>query len=78
MAASRSGDRDLGFAGMIAAGMTPEDAYAEIRRDLHAGGGIEIIRYLQGTEHGRAALECAAQDWARHGFAPPWEQPAGD
>lgn len=63
----------LGFAGMVAAGVSPEVAWEEIHRDATSDLTRPIFDHLRSTDDGRAALECAAQRWAELGFPPPWE-----
>jgi hypothetical protein len=69
-----NGDRRLGFIGMIRAGMTPAEAWQDIRDSLIAEpGAIDVVAGLKSTEEGRAALEKSRADWARYNLAPPWE-----
>ena len=66
-------ERRLGFAGMIAAGMTPEQAWASIRADAERPESRAIFAELNSTADGRAALECARAAWARHGLPAPFD-----
>jgi hypothetical protein len=66
---------DLGFAGLLAAGLTPVEAWAEVRKTTAHPAVRAIIADLASTEDGRAALEFSRQRWARHGLRPPWEDP---
>jgi hypothetical protein len=73
-AAAVSGDRELGFAGLLAAGKTPQEAWQVIRDGLMADpGAMAVIAALTETEDGRASLEWSRAGWARHGLTPPWE-----
>ena len=66
--------RDLGFAGLLQAGLSAEQARERIRADLAAEpGALDIIRDLERTEDGRAALAWSRGQWAAHGLTPPWE-----
>lgn len=68
--------RGLGFAGLIRAGVTPEEAWAEIRAEVHADPDTAaIITDLASTPEGRGALEWSRLQWAQHGLEPPWELP---
>jgi hypothetical protein len=67
------GDRELGFAGMIAAGTDPAEAWGSIRAECSEPAVRAIFDDLRATADGRDALACAAAAWARHGFPPPWE-----
>ena len=59
--------RDLGFAGMLAAGIDPRDAYEQVRA---------VLAELHRTPDGRAALAYSRARWAAYGFPPPWEEVA--
>ena len=62
-------ERDLGFAGMVAAGVPPESAWQAIRDDLVAcPGALALLRQLDPD-----SLRWARQRWAAHGLPPPWE-----
>jgi hypothetical protein len=65
--------RDLGFAGLLAAGLTPEEAWDEIRPDSISPAVQAIIADLATTREGREALALSREQWAGHGLAPPWE-----
>jgi hypothetical protein len=66
--------RQLGLAGLLAAGRTPAEARAEIRADLLAEpGALDIIRDMGRDAEGRAALAWSREQWARYGLAPPWD-----
>jgi hypothetical protein len=69
-----SPDRDLGLAGLLATGWSPEEAREIIRADLAASGGLAIIAGMETTADGRAALEWSRQQWAKYHLAPPWEE----
>jgi len=64
-----SGERELGFAGMIAAGMTPEAAWQSIRDDVAADRGALALLHLLDEQ----AVEQSRRDWARYGLPLPWE-----
>jgi hypothetical protein len=64
---------DLGFDGLLQAGYTPEEAWAEIRADCHDPSVRSIFAGLEATEEGRAALEWSRQQWAARGLSAPWE-----
>jgi hypothetical protein len=67
-------DHQLGFRGLLAAGRTPAEAWKIIHDDLTANtGAVLIIRDMEQTQDGRAALEWSRLEWAQHGLAPPWE-----
>lgn len=68
-----SGDRELGFAGMLAVGMDPQEAYDLIRQESNHPGVRAIIAELRESEQGRAALEYSRQRWAEYGLTPPWD-----
>jgi hypothetical protein len=64
----------LGFQGLLDAGHTPAEAWRIIRADLNAEpGALRVIRGLEATPEGRAALAWSRQQWAAHGLTPPWE-----
>lgn len=67
------GDHELGFAGMIAAGMTSAEAWQAIRDDINTPEVRAIFADMASTADGRAALECARAAWARHGLSAPWD-----
>jgi hypothetical protein len=63
-----------GYAGMVAAGADPREAWEAIRAELAAGPETRaVIAALAGDEEGRAALAYSRERWAVHGFPPPWE-----
>jgi hypothetical protein len=71
---------DLGFAGLLAEGLSPADAWQAIRDDLAAEpAALAVIAELDRDEEGRAALAWSRQQWAAHGLAPPWDglEPGG-
>ena len=64
-----AGDRELGLAGVLGAGMPPEAAWQIIRDDLAADpGALALVRQLD-----PASLEWSRQQWARYGLPVPWE-----
>jgi hypothetical protein len=65
----------LGWAGLVAAGYTPDQAWQMIRADAKHPAVRAIIAELDRTEDGRAALAWSRDQWAGHGFEPPWESP---
>jgi hypothetical protein len=66
--------RDLGFAGMLAAGIDPRDAYEQVRAACSDPAVRAVLAELQRTPEGRAALAYSRQRWAAYGFPPPWEE----
>jgi hypothetical protein len=68
--------RELGFAGLVAEGLTPAEAW-QIIHDETGPEARAIFADLATTEDGRAALEWARGRWAAHGLPPPWEDPPG-
>ena len=67
---------EMGFLGLIEMGMTPAEAWQVIHDDLLAEpGALRLIKALEGTEGGRAALLGSRQRWSAHGLPPPWEEP---
>jgi hypothetical protein len=70
-------DRDLGFAGMVAAGMSPAEAWQVIRDDLLAEPRVlAMLRDMERdpTPAVRAALDYSRQRWAEHGLRAPWDE----
>ena len=67
-------DRELGFAGMLAAGIDPRDAYEQVRAACADPGVRAVLAELQRTPDGRAALAYSRARWAAYGLAPPWEE----
>ena len=66
---------DLGFAGLIAAGYTPEEAWSMIRRDCYHPAVRAIIAELRESPEGRDTLEWSRLEWAQRGMTPPWDLP---
>ena len=66
---------DLGFTGLLAAGYTPAEAWAEIRETSGDPEVRAIIADLRTTPEGRAALDWSREQWAAHGLTPPWDLP---
>lgn len=66
-------DRMLGYAGMIAAGMTPVEAWQEIRAAAMDPEVRPIFAEMERTEEGREALDCARAAWARKGLPAPFD-----
>lgn len=61
--------REPGFAGMTAAGVSPADAWQQIRDDLIAcPGALALLQQLDPD-----SLRWSRQRWAAHGLPPPWE-----
>lgn len=75
MTAAAPDPDELGFTGLIAAGRTPEEAWAEIRAGLQDPEVRAIIADLGTTEEGRAALAWSREQWAEHGMIAPWDLP---
>jgi hypothetical protein len=69
-------DRELGFAGMLAAGVEPPDAWEQLRAQARDPAVRAILAELQRTPHGRAVLEHSRARWAARGFPPPWQEPS--
>lgn len=63
---------DLGYEGLLLAGMTPAQAWQEIH-DSMTPEARAIIADLRTDPEGRAALEYSRQRWALRGLRPPWE-----
>lgn len=71
---ARDADRVPGFAGMLAAGASPEAAWQEIRDTLAAApDACAVIAGLRDTPEGRLTLEWSRAAWARQGLPAPWE-----
>jgi hypothetical protein len=66
--------RNLGFAGLLAAGVDPQEAYQQVRALCADPAVRAVLVELQRTSEGRAALDSSRQRWAAYGFPPPWEQ----
>jgi hypothetical protein len=66
-------ERELGFAGLLAAGCTPAQAWESCRRSAQDPDVRAIIADLATTPEGRAALDWSRLEWAQHGLRPPWE-----
>ncbi len=64
---------ELGFAGMLAAGVDPHAAWARIRATAQDPAVQAIVAELRRTPQGRAALEYSRRRWAAYGLPPPWE-----
>lgn len=64
---------DLGFRGLLMAGLTADQAWAEVHRTSQLPEVQAIIADLLGTPEGRDALEWSRLQWAQHGLPPPWE-----
>lgn len=66
--------RELGFAGMLAAGMTPAEAWQLIRADLTASPEARAIYAgLETDPDGRAALAWSRAQWAAKGLPAPFD-----
>jgi hypothetical protein len=65
---------DLGFAGMLAAGVDPRDADERIRAACRDPLVRAVVAELRRTPEGRAALAYSRARWAAYGFPPPWEE----
>jgi hypothetical protein len=66
-------DRELGMAGLLMAGYTPEQAWREIRKAAIQRDVQAIIAGLRRTPDGLAALRLSRRQWARYGLPPPWD-----
>ena len=66
-------EAELGFAGMLAAGVDPHAAWARIRATAQDPAVQAIVAELARTPQGRAALAHSRARWAAYGLPPPWE-----
>lgn len=64
----------LGYAGLVATGATPDAAFDEIAADTDDPTVQAIFAHLQSTPEGRAMLEDAKAQWAALGLPAPWER----
>ena len=65
---------DLGFLGLVDAGMTPAEAWQVIHDDLEREpGALAIIKDLDRDPQGQEVLAVSRRQWAAHGLPPPWE-----
>jgi hypothetical protein len=71
-------DQELGFAGMLAAGVGPQAAWEQVRARAHDPGVQAIIAELRRTPQGQAALDYSRARWATHGLPPPWAPTTGE
>jgi hypothetical protein len=69
-------EQELGFAGMLAAGIDPRTAWEQIRALCADPAVCAVLAELEHTADGRAALASSRQRWAAYGFPPPWEAPS--
>jgi hypothetical protein len=75
---------ELGFAGMLAAGVDPQDAWARIHAAAQDPAVQAVIAELRRTPRGRAVLATSRRRWAAYRLPPPWEpdhqqpDPGGD
>jgi hypothetical protein len=67
-------DYDLGFVGLLKAGYTPEQAWAEVHETANHPAVRAIIADLGTTEEGRAALAYSRERWAAYGLPVPWDE----
>jgi hypothetical protein len=67
-------EQNLGFAGLLAAGIDPREAYGQVRALCADLAMRAVLAELQRTPEGRAALNSSRERWAAYGFPPPWEQ----
>ncbi len=65
---------ELGFAGMLAAGVDPRDAYEQVRAACADPAVRAVLAELRRTAEGRSALAYSRARWAAYGFPPPWEE----
>jgi hypothetical protein len=63
---------ELGFAGLLQAGVDPRQAWQQIRDSID-DGVLRVIAELERTPEGRAALAYSRERWAAYGLEPPWE-----
>jgi hypothetical protein len=64
----------LGFAGLLATGVDPQEAYQQVHARCADPAVRAMLAELARTPQGRAALESSRQRWAAYGFPPPSEQ----
>jgi hypothetical protein len=64
----------LGFAGLLAAGVDPQEAYQQVRALCADPAVRAVLAELARTAEGRTALEYSRERWAAYGFPPPWEE----
>ena len=67
-------EQELGFAGLLAAGIDPQDAYELVRAACADPAVCAVLAELQRTREGRAALAYSRERWAAYGLPPPWEE----
>jgi hypothetical protein len=67
-------EQELGFAGMLAAGIDPQDAYEQVRAACADPAVRAVLAELPRTPEGRAALAYSRERWAAYGLPPPWEE----
>lgn len=79
MSSGGSSDELAGFAGLLALGYSPEQAWHLIRdatvSDPHARG---ILEELARTPEGRETLQWSRVAWAERGLTPPWAELLGE
>jgi hypothetical protein len=68
-------DDDLGFSGMLTAGMAPRQAWEALREQCSDPSVLAALEVLRRSPHGQAVLDRSRQAWAAHGLPPPWEDP---
>ncbi|GAB7036053.1 hypothetical protein JCM4914_75140 [Streptomyces platensis subsp. malvinus] len=69
-------DQQLGFAGLVVAGHSPEVAWQTIKDRCANPTVRQMIKHMQSSEAGRKALEHTRQEWADLGLPPPWDAPS--
>jgi hypothetical protein len=67
-------EQNLGFAGLLAAGVDPQEAYEHVRALCADPAVRAVLAELARIPEGRAALDSSREQWAAHGFPPPWDQ----
>jgi hypothetical protein len=65
---------ELGFAGLLAAGVDPREAYEQVRALCADPAVRAVLVELARTPEGRTALDSSRERWAAYGFPPPWEE----
>jgi hypothetical protein len=67
-------EQNLGFAGPLAAGFDPQEAYQHVRMLCMDPAVRAILAALARTPEGPAALDSSRERWAAYGFPPPGER----
>lgn len=65
----------LGFAGMVAAGVDPDDAYDHLCALFDKPEVRRIFDVLAELPDGPDVLAELEAQWAKHGYVAPWKRP---